>query len=318
MSRVSTVGTEAPVGSHLQQPCCLICGSPRSRVLFTGTEERFSLGGAFSVLSCQRCGFRWTALDDGIDLNDWYERGYWRDVGENGSGTGRASTSWQAVGRRLWRAVAGSVRPSRWLWEGRVLDVGCGPGHDTREMQELGAHVVGIDISRTALRQAARSRLPVVRATPHAFPFAEGAFDAVVMSQVVEHLPAPAEALGGARRVLRSGGRLLVMVPNAAGVQRYVFGSHWVIWHLPYHLWHFDASSVAALLRRSGFRVEKVRTYSPGEWFLLSLGLRWPLLRRIGANRAASRLFRLVAAPVLRLSDVFGLGDCLVVEARKL
>lgn len=315
-SSVPRSPNSAAAAPHASQ-CCLICGSDAGDALFTGTEERFGLGGRFPVLSCRECGFGWTSLGQDFDLNHWYEQAYWQDGGNttrlsNGAPAGRYRTL-----RDAWRLINGSARPSRWVRTGRVLDVGCGPGYDTLEMQELGARVAGIDRSLAALGRASCSGIPVVRASPPAYPFAEASFDTVVMSQILEHLPDPDGALAGAHRLLRPHGRLLVVVPNAAGTQRRVFGRHWVNWHLPYHLWHFDGAAIRTLIARCGFRIERLRTCSPGEWLLLSLGLRWPSLRRAVANRALSRSLRLIAAPALRIADALGRGDCLVVEAYK-
>jgi len=306
-----------PASAPEEQRRCLVCAGSRARLLFAGSEERFGLGGSFPVVACERCGFAWTALALEFDLNAWYERAYWQDGEAPSPAPGRGGARWPRALRDLWRAANGSARPSRWARNGLVLDVGCGPGYDTREMQEMGARAIGIDNSGAGLRQAAGARLPLVRAAPPAYPFAAGRFDTVVMSQVLEHLPSPAQALAGAHRVLRSGGRLLVLVPNRASAQRSIFGQSWSGWHLPYHLWHFDEAALITLVRRAGFRVRRARTYSPGEWFLLSTGLRWPKVRRLGATRSRSRALRLLAAPALRLVDALGRGDCLLVEAEK-
>lgn len=133
----------------------------------------------------------------------------------------------------------------------------------------------------------------------------------------MEHVSDPAGALDGARHVLRPGGRLLVLLPNVSGFQRRAFGTHWVNWHLPYHLWHFNAQTLTRMVERSGFQVRRVRTYSPGEWFLLSIGLRWPRFRGLASNLFVSRALRLAIAPVLRLIDAVGRGDCLMLEAYK-
>jgi len=303
--------------SRVPESRCLVCGASRHRMLFVGTEERFGHGGSFTVASCEQCGFAWTSLDPDVDLGDWYERSYWGNREDGGDRNGHARGPAYRALRAVWRAINGTARPSRWVKRGRVLDVGYGPGYDTLEMQEQGARVIGIDISSAGLRGAGGLRPPVARAVANACPFADGSFDTVVMSQVLEHLSDPVGALAEARRILRPGGRLLVLVPNAAGVQRHVFRNHWVNWHLPYHIWHFEASTAIALVTRCGFRVKRVRTYSPGEWLLLSLRLTWPSLGSVEGNRPVSRALRLIAAPLLRMVDCLGLGDCLVVEVIK-
>jgi arsenite methyltransferase len=103
----------------------------------------------------------------------------------------------------------------------RVLDIGSGPGLLAAELaQEAGAdgHVHGIDPSESMLAMARRR--PVGRdAAPMDFqagdalalPVADASFDAAVSTQVLEYVEDVPAALAEARRVLRPGGRLLVL-----------------------------------------------------------------------------------------------------------
>jgi SAM-dependent methyltransferase len=107
---------------------------------------------------------------------------------------------------------------------GRVLDVGCGEGA-LREALPARPRpwLVGLDASRTML---AAHPPPVVQADAGALPFASGAFDAAVAVNVLDHLAAPAPALGEAHRVLAAGGLLVAATasrhdsPELAGVWR--------------------------------------------------------------------------------------------------
>jgi len=105
----------------------------------------------------------------------------------------------------------------------RVLDIGSGPGYLAREMAALvgpGGTVHGVDISDTMLAIArAGDPEPVPGSAPvefgageaNALPFPEHSFDAVTVTQVYEYVADVAAALTEARRVLRPGGRLLVL-----------------------------------------------------------------------------------------------------------
>ncbi|MEV0599605.1 methyltransferase domain-containing protein [Streptomyces sp. NPDC050315] len=101
-----------------------------------------------------------------------------------------------------------------------VLDVGCGDGSAaaTAAPYLSGHRLVGVDWSQDALRRAAM-RLPyAVRGelTGAGLPFGDGVADAVLFSEVVEHLVDPDTALDELRRVLRPGGHLLLSTPNLA------------------------------------------------------------------------------------------------------
>jgi SAM-dependent methyltransferase len=104
------------------------------------------------------------------------------------------------------------LRPS----ERRVLDAGCAFGFGTARLARS-REVVGLELSADYLAEARRRYpdLTLVRGDVQALPFADGSFDAVVLLDVLEHLPDPAAALREARRVVRPGGALVLSVPAA-------------------------------------------------------------------------------------------------------
>jgi arsenite methyltransferase len=114
--------------------------------------------------------------------------------------------------RRAFRAAIG-LEPGE-----RVLDIGSGPGFLAAEMaEEVGpeGRVVGVDPSETMLAMA-RARAPGATTEFRsgdalALPFPDESFDVAVSTQVYEYVEDVATALAEARRVLRPGGRLLIL-----------------------------------------------------------------------------------------------------------
>ncbi len=108
----------------------------------------------------------------------------------------------------------------------RVLDAGCGEGRLLGDLTAAGAKPIGLD-SATSLLQSARRRAPVVRGELPALDcFARDAFDAVVVSLVLEHLVDAREFFQAAADVTRFGGVLAVVVnhpyftaPESAPIQ---------------------------------------------------------------------------------------------------
>ncbi|MCK1795794.1 class I SAM-dependent methyltransferase [Streptomyces sp. XM4193] len=102
---------------------------------------------------------------------------------------------------------------------GVILDIGCGDGSAAATAAPiLRPHrLVGVDWSQDALRRANR-HLTAVRGglDDPGLPFASGSADAVLFSEVIEHLVDPDAALDELRRVLRPGGHLLLSTPNLA------------------------------------------------------------------------------------------------------
>jgi SAM-dependent methyltransferase len=93
----------------------------------------------------------------------------------------------------------------------RVLDVGSGTGFHARRLAEAGARPVALDLDAGVL---AAGPPPAVSADAAALPFAAGAFDGVLLAEVLEHCPDPSRVLAEGARVLRDGGRLASSVPD--------------------------------------------------------------------------------------------------------
>ena len=103
---------------------------------------------------------------------------------------------------------------------GTVLDIGCGDGTAAATAAPLltGHRVIGVDWSQDALTRA-RAHLPCTirgELTGDGLPFTAESADAVLFSEVIEHLVDPDAALDEIRRVLRPGGHLMLSTPNLA------------------------------------------------------------------------------------------------------
>lgn len=106
---------------------------------------------------------------------------------------------------------------------GEVLDVGTGPGRLCAELAGRGWTISGIDRSSEMIARA-RARVPaaahrLLEGDLRRLPFADGSFDAVVASGVLEYVPERAAALTELARVLRSGGTAALTMPNPLALQ---------------------------------------------------------------------------------------------------
>jgi SAM-dependent methyltransferase len=117
------------------------------------------------------------------------------------------------LGRRLIRSRKFDIRGMK-----SILDVGSGAGQIAGHLLEFSdrdAQITCTDLSAQMLRRA-RMRLKSTRpafvtADVTSLPFADGSFDGITCGYVLEHVPEPAKGLSELARVLRKGGRMLLL-----------------------------------------------------------------------------------------------------------
>ncbi len=145
----------------------------------------------------------------------------------------------------------------------RVLDVGCGDGRHIVEAARRGCFSVGVDYDAAALRTArARvdgQRIDFVVADASRLPFRDGAFDAVICTETLEHLPDDTGAISEIARVLVAGGTMLGAVPSHFTELLY-WRLSWAYWHTPGgHVRIYRPSQLAAAFAWVGLEFSSMR-----------------------------------------------------------
>ena len=143
----------------------------------------------------------------------------------------------------------------------RVLDFGCGTGvMITRPLARLGHHLTGLDIDAVSIGRAVRlnaspalANLVYVAGRIEQQPW-DGRFDAVIASEVLEHIPDPPAFVGLLSRCLKRDGLLILTVPNGYGA--FEIDSHaWELLRKVPGFWRLEAGwhrLRAAVQRRTG------------------------------------------------------------------
>ena len=160
-------------------------------------------------------------------------------------------------GERFHLAALPAFADPQWT----VGDLGCGTGQMTAALAPFVARVLAVDGS-AAMLQAARKRLQAFnnvelrRGELEALPIDDGRLDAATLALVLHHLPEPERALVDVSRVLKPGGRLLIvdMLPHDRESYRHQMG----------HLWlGFSDEHVRRILDESGFADVRIVPLSP-------------------------------------------------------
>ena len=150
-------------------------------------------------------------------------------------------------------------RIERHVARGRLADLGTWLGYLPEEAQRRGWDAVGVEPSAWATQRARERGVNVLLGPLLDAGLPEGAYSAVTMGDVIEHLPRPGEALDRIARLLRPGGVVYMSLPDAGSRLARLMGARW--WSvIPTHVQYFTRDSMAMLLRRHGFDPLVVRT----------------------------------------------------------
>lgn len=130
----------------------------------------------------------------------------------------------------------------------RILDVGCGQGQLVNALRELGyTGAQGIDpfLSQDLAPWLQKRSLEQM----------DGSWDLIMLHHSLEHLPDPAAAFAELARLLAPRGRLLIRVPTVDSWAYRHYGSFWVQWDPPRHLYLFSRANLAQLGEQAGLRL---------------------------------------------------------------
>jgi SAM-dependent methyltransferase len=142
----------------------------------------------------------------------------------------------------------------------QLLDLGCWVGFLLSEASQRGWEATGVEPSQFASAYA-RDQLGLDVRTGELFsaPLPLGTFDAVVMGDVIEHLPRPGEALDRMASLLRPGGVAWMALPDAGSLLARRMGKRW--WSvIPTHVQFFTRESIRTLLEDRGWDVLEIAT----------------------------------------------------------
>ena len=336
----------------MENVACLLCESCDSRVVVRQRDltcDGSSREQEFTVVRCERCGLLYLNprpekaelaryyCSPGVSANPSQTQTRVRRIAKRMPTKvrrwlmedfyGYPATTPLNLWRRLRKLVLWPEKVRRafcgrnilpWAGQGRLLDVGCGQGPNMATLHNMGWDVYGVDLSETAVREVHELFGDHVKLGDFLdVHYDDRSFDVVLFNHSLEHLYDPVSALREARRILDDKGVLVVTVPNAGSMEARLFGRWWYQWDLPRHLNHFEKATLAQLLRKAGFRVERCRTGVGELFFLVSLDRVW---RHVcGGHNLPLRIVieKLIAQPFSLLMGHLGLGTEITVFAVK-
>jgi len=201
----------------------------------------------------------------------------------------------------------------------KILDIGCGWGLLLRYFKERGCLVYGVDVSESACRQT-RELLgidTVFCGEVTGLDLKREYFDAITLTDVLEHLYNPNFYFEKIYELLKPGGIFAIRTPNEGSLMRRVFASKWHLFS-PRHISLYNKKSLKKILKVHYFGILKIKAERESFKNLLPPFYIW---RNYSAVSFYSRIRYFAINWILNIlrfsAGIFGMGDSILALARK-
>lgn len=141
---------------------------------------------------------------------------------------GEPSYVWRAGQQRRLEMILSSAGERV---RGAVLENGCGVGMYVAKLSQSGGNVYGLEYDFERALEAGASNPRIINAAGENLPYPDGTFDLILSHEVLEHVADDLLAVREMVRVLKTGGRAVIFVPNIG----YPFETHGVYWREKYY-----------------------------------------------------------------------------------
>jgi SAM-dependent methyltransferase len=246
----ATIDTDRLAGPTMMHPGHRLCAAGSASacefISLGSFDDKSGLVGEVSVAQCWRCGFG-VSLPPLRDVGFLYADRESQDFQPETKGLSHRIKGWffRRQAATLIRQIGG--QPAS------ILDFGCGSGQFTRGLGDLigPEHVTGSDFHEKPPEElSGRAYLPAATRGNR-----KGTFDTVIAMHVLEHDDDAEALLEQIVSMARTGGTIVVEVPNIQCVWARILGRNWDAWYLPYHRTHFSRPALRALMTRAGLKI---------------------------------------------------------------
>jgi SAM-dependent methyltransferase len=253
----------APAGLRLVLTACPLCGADEGEPAAVGNDAAHgTTRDTFLALACPACGLVYLSPRPATEERPRvYPPAYFGSEAERGPGRRTARGTIRRAVREP-GAAGGAVR---------VLEIGHGGSLHldlTREAAPPGWALEAVT-PHESLAQAARARgFTVHHGRAESLDAPGSGYDLVLLLHSLEHCDAPVETMASVRRLLRAGGRAVILTPNPdSTVGRMFRGRHWTGYDFPRHPCLFGPRALRRLAEAAGFEVERLGgVRSPRAW----------------------------------------------------
>lgn len=311
------------IRTHLIQ-ACILCDTPGNIQHDNLSDRLFGSPGTWSIRRCPACLLGWADPQPLVeDIGKLYEAYFTHEVSAAVPDAQISSPKKRLIKRLLsmvfpWRrkALRADGRYLAHLKPGRLLDVGCGNGSFLAGMFELGWEGTGVDFDEKGVATArSHNGLSIHHGSVEEMHFPPNSYDAITLSNVIEHVPNPLATFKELTRILAPGGRLVIITPNINSIGHSIFGRCWRGLEPPRHLFLFNRETLRGIAEAAGLKSEACFTVpGSGSNILGTSKVLWDRKPRARALPSLKLVYRVEAFNAMLDSDN---GEFVVLLATK-
>lgn len=250
----------------IQVKCC-VCESDNAEIVGEGKDfEYHTSEDTFVAMRCNSCGLVYLNPRPKVsEFKKIYPASYHAfNFSEKDYGIVHKIRS-RLEAQRLLKSFKGLAD------DARILDVGCGDGFHLKLLRQYGKRsweLEGIDMDERAVAEAQKSGLVVYPGSVESIDLPENRYDGAFIIQTIEHVENPHKVLQGIGRLIKPGGKLLIVTDNTDSLDfRFFKRRYWGGYHFPRHWNLFNKNSLAKLAAKTNFDIEVLETQvSPVNW----------------------------------------------------
>ena len=225
---------------------CRLCGGKSRHIILPDIITRYN--DRFAMSRCDHCRLVTTEpIPSDRLLKQYYDRDYWQ------AGGTKTSTAFDILFRLRMAPIVSDIQRHT-AYDSKILDWGCGDGSFLRLLRTFGLHCFGIDAYIKDLNDPQVSPTTIEKAD-----FPAEYFDIITCFHVLEHLADPLGSARHALRLLKTGGLIIVEVPNLDSIGFQIFKRRWQPLEIPTHLNHFAPATLQKVFETAG-KIQIIKT----------------------------------------------------------
>lgn len=239
--------------THLEN--CPVCNG-NEFITHISCEDYTVSHETYTILKCQKCSFKFTQdIPDQDSIGKYYQSEDY--VSHSGSKKGIINSLYHMVRKRSLKQKFKLV--SSYSHGVKIIDYGCGTGEFLNTCMHKGWHVQGYEPSDEA-RNFAINENKISASPPSELKnyISEDA-DIITLWHVLEHVHTLKDTIAELLSKLKSGGTLLIAVPNCSSFDAHHYASYWAAYDVPRHLYHFEPSTINELMHQFGLHRKSVK-----------------------------------------------------------